>query len=123
MQNRSTRLITTLLDPGHSTGSGVGHTLPIALDDRNYFRRDQDHAEGGGCRLAQQDAGVGAPGVFGHAAGASCGAQVDARSRARTERAPDALSFKHSLTLMRRKLPVSDAIPPRAVPEVVEEIS
>jgi len=39
------------------------------------------------------------------------------------ERAPDALSFKHSLTLMRRKLPASGAIPPRAVPEVVEEIS
>ncbi|KXK39374.1 MULTISPECIES: hypothetical protein [Nitrosomonas] len=36
---------------------------------------------------------------------------------------PDGLSFKHSLTLMRRKLPASGAIPPRAVPEVVAEIA
>jgi len=33
--------------------------------------------------------------------------------------APDELSFKHSLTLMRRKLPASGAIPPRAVPQMV----
>ena len=37
------------------------------------------------------------------------------------ERPPDTLSFKHSLALMRRKLPASGAIPPRAVPEVVAE--
>jgi len=37
------------------------------------------------------------------------------------ERAPDTLSFKHSLTIMRRKLPSSGAIPPRAVPEVVAQ--
>lgn len=37
------------------------------------------------------------------------------------ERPPDALSFKHSLNLMRRKLPASGALPPRAVPEVVAE--
>lgn len=35
------------------------------------------------------------------------------------QRAPDALSFKHSLTLIRRKLPTSGAIPPRALPKVV----
>jgi hypothetical protein len=35
------------------------------------------------------------------------------------ERPPDELSFKHSLSLMRRKLPASGAIPPRAVPAVV----
>lgn len=35
------------------------------------------------------------------------------------ERPPDELSFKHSLSLTRRKLPASGAIPPRAVPEVV----
>ena len=39
-----------------------------------------------------------------------------ALSRRRT---PDALSFKHSLTLIRRKLPASGAIPPSAFPEVV----
>ena len=37
------------------------------------------------------------------------------------ERPPDALSFKHSLSLMRRKLPSSGALPPKAVPEVVAE--
>ena len=37
------------------------------------------------------------------------------------ERPPDTLSFKHSLSLMRRKLPASGALPPRAVPEVVAE--
>lgn len=35
------------------------------------------------------------------------------------ERRPDELSFKHTLSLMRRKLPASGALPPRAVPEVV----
>jgi hypothetical protein len=35
------------------------------------------------------------------------------------QRTPDALSFKHSLTLIRRKLPASGAIPPRALPKVV----
>lgn len=35
------------------------------------------------------------------------------------EHPPDDLSFKHSLSLMRRKLPASGAISPRAVPEVV----
>ena len=35
------------------------------------------------------------------------------------QRAPDVLSFKHSLTLIRRKLPASGAIPPRALPKVV----
>jgi hypothetical protein len=35
------------------------------------------------------------------------------------QRAPDAFSFKHSLTLIRRKLPASGAIPPRALPQVV----
>jgi len=35
------------------------------------------------------------------------------------ERPPDDLSFKHTLSLMRRKLPASGALPPRAVPEVV----
>jgi len=34
-------------------------------------------------------------------------------------RAPDEFSFKHSLTLMRRKLPASGAFPPRAVPTLV----
>lgn len=38
------------------------------------------------------------------------------------EQPPDALSFKHSLSLMRRKLPASGALPPRAVPEVVAEV-
>lgn len=38
------------------------------------------------------------------------------------QRAPDALSFKHSLTLVRRKLPASGAIPPGAIPEVVAGI-
>jgi len=42
-----------------------------------------------------------------------------ALSRARP---PDELSFKHSLSLMRRKLPASRAIPPRAVPAVVAKI-
>jgi hypothetical protein len=37
------------------------------------------------------------------------------------EQPPDALSFKHSLSLMRRKLPASGALPPRAIPEVVGE--
>ena len=37
------------------------------------------------------------------------------------ERAPDASKFKHSLTLMRRKLPASGAVAERAVPEVVEK--
>jgi hypothetical protein len=37
------------------------------------------------------------------------------------ECAPDDLSFKHSLNLMRRKLPASGALPPRAVPDVVAE--
>lgn len=36
------------------------------------------------------------------------------------ERAPNDLSFKHSLSLLRRKLPASGAISPKAVPEVVE---
>lgn len=36
---------------------------------------------------------------------------------------PDGLSFKHSLSLLRRKLPASGALPPRAVPEVVAEIA
>ncbi len=36
------------------------------------------------------------------------------------ERPPTDLSFKHSLTLLRRKLPASGAISPRAVPQVVE---
>jgi len=35
------------------------------------------------------------------------------------QRTPDELSFKHSLTIIRRKLPASGAIPPRAIPEVV----
>ncbi|MDL1864563.1 hypothetical protein FBQ90_05065 [Betaproteobacteria bacterium PRO5] len=39
------------------------------------------------------------------------------------ERPPDGLSFKHSLALMRRKLPTSGALPPRAVPEVMAEIA
>ncbi|MGH9565437.1 MAG: IS4 family transposase [Candidatus Angelobacter sp.] len=37
-------------------------------------------------------------------------------------RMPDALSFKHSLTLIRRKLPASGAIPPGALPEVVASV-
>ena len=32
---------------------------------------------------------------------------------------PDQLSFKHSLSLMRRKLPMSGAFPPRAVRQLV----
>lgn len=39
------------------------------------------------------------------------------------ERPPDSLSFKHTLGLMRRKLPASGALPPRAVPQVVAEIA
>ena len=39
------------------------------------------------------------------------------------ERAPDSLSFKHTLALMRRKLPTSGALPPRAVPEVVVQVA
>lgn len=35
------------------------------------------------------------------------------------QRTPDTLSFKHSLSLIRRKLPDSGAIPPRGLPEVV----
>jgi hypothetical protein len=35
------------------------------------------------------------------------------------ESRPDELSFKHTLSLMRRKLPASGALSPRAVPEVV----
>ncbi len=35
------------------------------------------------------------------------------------QRTPDVLSFKHSLTLIRRNLPTSGAIPPRALPKVV----
>lgn len=35
------------------------------------------------------------------------------------QRTPDMLSFKHSLTIIRRKLPASGAIPPRALPEGV----
>ena len=35
------------------------------------------------------------------------------------QRTPDVLSFKHSLTLIRRKLPTSGAIPPRALPKLV----
>lgn len=35
------------------------------------------------------------------------------------EHPPDELSFKHSLTLLRRKLPNSGAVPPCAVPKVV----
>ena len=38
------------------------------------------------------------------------------------QRTPDVLSFKHSLTLLRRKLPASGAIPPRALPEVVVSV-
>lgn len=38
------------------------------------------------------------------------------------EHPPDTLSFKHSLSLMRRKLPASGALPPRAVPELVAAI-
>lgn len=38
------------------------------------------------------------------------------------QRTPDVLSFKHSLTLIRRKLPVSGAIPPGTVPEVVASV-
>lgn len=38
------------------------------------------------------------------------------------QRTPDVLSFKHSLTLIRRKLPASGAIPPRALPEVVVSV-
>jgi len=37
-------------------------------------------------------------------------------------RLPDDMSFKHSLSLLRRKLPASGAIPPKAVPEVVANI-
>jgi hypothetical protein len=37
------------------------------------------------------------------------------------ERPPGDLSFKHTLSLMRRKLPASGTLPPRAVPEVVAE--
>jgi len=37
-------------------------------------------------------------------------------------RPPDDMSFKHSLSLLRRKLPASGAIPPKAVPEVVANI-
>ncbi|WP_162264497.1 transposase [Thiobacillus denitrificans] len=35
------------------------------------------------------------------------------------QRTPDTLSFKHSLSLIRRKLPDSGAVPPRGLPEVV----
>ena len=35
------------------------------------------------------------------------------------QRTPDTLSFKHSLSLIRRKLPDSGAVPPRELPEVV----
>ena len=35
------------------------------------------------------------------------------------QRAPDELSFKHSLSIIRRKLPASGAIPPKALPKVV----
>jgi len=35
------------------------------------------------------------------------------------QRTPDTLSFKHSLSLIRRKLPASGAVPPRGLPEVV----
>ncbi|MDO8437799.1 MAG: IS4 family transposase [Nitrosomonadaceae bacterium] len=38
------------------------------------------------------------------------------------QRTPDVLSFKHSLTLIRRKLPASGAISPRALPEVVVSV-
>lgn len=38
------------------------------------------------------------------------------------QRTPDVLSFKHSLTLIRRKLPASGAIPPRALPKVVVSV-
>ena len=37
------------------------------------------------------------------------------------QRPPDRLSFKHSLALMRRKLPASGALPPRAVPTMVAQ--
>ena len=37
-------------------------------------------------------------------------------------RPPDDMSFKHSLSLLRRKLPASGAIPPKAVPEVVASV-
>ena len=37
----------------------------------------------------------------------------------RQARAPDEFSFKHSLMLIRRKLPASGAFPPRAVPTLV----
>ena len=35
------------------------------------------------------------------------------------QRTPDGFSFKHSLSVIRRKLPASGAIPPKALPEVV----
>ena len=35
------------------------------------------------------------------------------------QRTPDELSFKHSLMIIRRKLPASGAISPRAFPKVV----
>lgn len=38
------------------------------------------------------------------------------------QRTPDVLSFKHSLTLIRRKLPASGAIPPRALQSVVVSV-
>jgi hypothetical protein len=38
------------------------------------------------------------------------------------QRTPDVLSFKHSLTLIRRKLPASGTVPPRALPEVVVSV-
>ena len=38
------------------------------------------------------------------------------------QRTPDSLSFKHSLTLIRRKLPTSGAIPPRALQSVVVSV-
>lgn len=54
-------------------------TLPVRqrLDDRDHLCRDEDHPQGGRCHLAQQDAGAGAPGVLGVAAGPSRGTQVD----------------------------------------------
>jgi len=38
------------------------------------------------------------------------------------QQAPDTLIFKHSLTLIRRKLPASGAIPPRGLPNMVADV-
>ena len=100
--------------PGRRSRDGAGRALPRAVGDRGRARRAEDAAAG-----ARSCCAAGPPGWCGRrsgaAAGALRGARADARGGAAGRRGPGRLSFC-TPTVVRRKLPLFAALPPRAWP-------